>query len=181
MVRWSRTVKLEKSPPSASIATKSELYLPDAVGGGVPLPKSPGNQGQLHSEEHVLPVPPGQGIPAAEHERCSWRGRSCDAIQGSAATCSGTLKSCASRPPTGNIVACNQRKNVDLGPQRLNMGRIVRRPKDGPGSDQTSCTELPASEGVNKVKLDENADISFIDPEGDTKIDRVVGAAQDRA
>ena len=41
---------------------------------------------------------------------------------------------------------------------------------------KTSCTE-----GVNKVKLDDDADVSFIDPLGDTKIDRVVGAAQDRA
>ena len=62
-------------------------------------------------------VQPGQGIPAAEHEKSSGRERSCDVVQGSAATWSGTLKSCASRPPTENIVACNKKKNRKIAPK----------------------------------------------------------------
>ena len=71
---------------------------------------------------------------------------------------------------------------MDPGPQRLGMGHRVCHQEGGSGSRPTSCARIPASKCVyEKVELNRDADAGLIDPEGDTKIERVVGAAQDRA
>ena len=184
----------------ALVAKQDELCWQDVDVNGLQPADKPGNPDHLQYEDHVGSAPLVQDTPKFVHDTGSTNGISTDVVPDDVEADSIKGGPCAFRKPTGNATERNPMKLVGLSSQKRMMGKVVRCPQGGPGSDQTSFPETgergmklskdaggpgfdqtPSPTKGNNKALSVDDDINCIGPEGDPKIDKVVGSAQDRA